>query len=319
MSRKRPLWFRPSLLLTAVGALVGASFLAMGSAAANDESTVVAVVGDIQCGSESAGHDHTGDATSKRCQSEKVRALIDAHHADLIMMPGDLQYDSGSSADFAGEFGPTWGDLTSILRPAPGNHEYRDNVVGYRGFFGDYVTTDGQLFYGFGAGDWQGLSLDSNCKEIDCSASGAQYAWASGQLAAMKAADPTGCTIAEYHHPVVTSYATDEDPQKRFADTFALLSNQGVDIVVAGHVHAYERFAPVDGQLQPSDTGTVQFTVGTGGKSLYRPTGTPDERAAVFDNASFGALFLKLSKTSYTYQFIDVDGTVLDSGKGTCH
>jgi hypothetical protein len=247
-----------------------------------------------------------------------VRALIDAHHADLIMMPGDLQYETGSVEDFASEFGPTWGDVISILRPAPGNHEYRDAVAGYRGFFGDSAATEGELHYGFAAGSWQGLSLDSNCTEIDCSAEGRQYAWASGQLAAWSAVNPTGCSIAEYHHPMVTSYAVDTDPEARFAETFAMLSNLGVDIVVAGHVHAYERFAPVDATLQPAETGTVQFTVGTGGKSHYKPKGTVETRAAFFDDSHYGVLFLRLSRNSYTFEFVDIQGNVLDSGDGTC-
>lgn len=311
MSRKRPLWFRPTLLFIAVGALIGASFAAIGSAAANDDSVLIAVVGDIQCGAESA-------SGGNRCQSDKVRALIDSQNPDLVLMPGDLQYETGSPQDFASEFGPTWGDITSILRPAPGNHEYRDQVGGYRGFFGEAVTTDGQLFYGFGAGTWQGLSLDSNCNKIDCSSAGAQYAWASGQLAAGSAIDPSGCSIVEYHHPVETSYAVDVDPQARFAETFAMLVTQGVDVVVAGHVHAYERFAPVDAQLKPDEEGTTQFTVGTGGKSLYKPKGSPDVKADFFTDSRYGVLFLRLYRDSYTFQFIDIDGNVVDQGERSC-
>lgn len=311
MTRKRPSWVRPSLLFVAVGALVGASFVAMGSAAASDDSVLIAVVGDIQCGVDSP-------RAPNRCQSERVRALIDARKPDLVLMPGDLQYETGSVNDFATEFGRTWGDLTSVLRPAPGNHEYRDDVAGYRGYFGEAVTTDGQLHFGFGAGTWQGLSLDSNCNRIDCSAAGAQYAWASGQLAAWSAIDPTGCSIVEYHHPVVTSYAVDVDSEARFAETFAMLEAQGVDIVVAGHVHAYERFAPVDAQLQPSETGTVQFTVGTGGKSLYIPKGTPGTQADFYTDSSYGVLFLRLYRTSYSFEFIDVDANIVDAGEGLC-
>ena len=311
MSRKRPPWFRPVLLFIAVGALVSASLFAIGSASASDDSVLIAVVGDIQCGADSP----TG---SDRCQSNEVRALIDAHAPDLVLMPGDLQYETGSVSDFASEFGPTWGDITSILRPAPGNHEYRDQVGGYRGFFGDSVTTNGSLFYGFGAGTWQGLSLDSNCSDIDCSPAGAQYQWASGQLGAWSAVDPTGCTIVEYHHPVVTSYAVDVDAEARFAETFGMLETQGVDIVVAGHVHAYERFAPVDALLQADETGTAQFTVGTGGKSLYNPKGEPDTQADFFTDSHYGVLFLRLYNDSYSFEFIDIDGNVVDHGERSC-
>ena len=311
MSRERPLWFRPALLFIAVGALVSASLFAIGSASASDDSVLIAVVGDIQCGAESP----TG---SDRCRSNAVRALIDSRAPDLVLMPGDLQYETGSVSDFANEFGPTWGDLTSILRPAPGNHEYRDNVGGYRGFFGETVTTNGELFYGFGAGTWQGLSLDSNCSERDCSPAGVQYQWALGQLGAWSAVDPTGCTIVEYHHPVVTSYAVDEDAQARFSETFAMLETQGVDIVVAGHVHAYERFAPVDALLEVDETGTAQFTVGTGGKSLYNPKGAPDTQADFYTDSAYGVLFLRLYTDSYAFEFVDIDGNVVDQGERAC-
>ena len=311
MPPKRPQWFRPTLLFIAVGALVGASFVAIGSASASDESVLIAVVADIQCGAESPSGDN-------RCQSDKVRALIDTQHVDLVMMPGDLQYETGSTQDFVAEFGPAWGDMTSILRPAPGNHEYRDDVVGYRSFFGDVAATEGQLFYGFGAGTWHGLSLDSNCSEIDCSPTGAHYTWASGQLATWSAIDPSGCSIAEYHHPVVTSYAVDRDPEARFAETYAMLETQGVDIVVAGHVHAYERFAPMDAQLNSDAAGTVQFTVGTGGKSLYKPKGAPDAQADFYTDSQYGVLFLRLYRNSYTFEFIDIDGNVVDQGERSC-
>lgn len=311
MSRERPRWGRPSLLFIAVGVLVSASFVAMGSAVADDDSILIAVVGDIQCGADSA----TG---ANRCQSDKVRELVDSQNPDLVLMPGDLQYEAGSVGDFANRFGATWGDITSILRPAPGNHEYRDNVEGYRGFFGESVTTDGHLFYGFGAGTWHGLSLDSNCNKIDCSAAGAQYAWAASHLATWSAIDPSGCSIAEYHHPVGTSYDVDVDPEARFAETFAMLATEGVDIVVAGHVHAYERFAPVDSNLNPVDIGTTQFTVGTGGKSLYKPKGSPDVQASFYTDSRYGVLFLRLYQDSYTFEFIDVNGRVVDQGERSC-
>jgi hypothetical protein len=311
MTRKRSLWLRPSLLFIAVGALVGVSFVAIGSAAASDDSVLIAVVGDIQCGTDSP----TG---YNRCQSNRVRALIDAQKPDLVLMPGDLQYETGSVTDFTTEFGQTWGDLTSVLRPAPGNHEYRSDVAGYRGFFGEAFETGGQLHYGFDAGTWHGLSLDSNCNEIDCSSAGAQFAWASGQLAAGSAIDPAGCSIVEYHHPVMTSYAVDVDSEARFAETFAMLEAQGVDIVVAGHVHAYERFAPADDQLKATESGTVQFTVGTGGKSLYKPKGAPETQADFYTDSTYGVLFLRLYRSSYTFEFIDVDSNIVDAGQGTC-
>jgi alkaline phosphatase len=290
---------------------VSLSFAAIGSASAQDESILVAVVGDIQCGAESP----LGD---DRCQSDRVRALIDARQPHLILMPGDVQYETGSPADFAAEFGPTWSTLASIIRPAPGNHEYRDGLAGYLGYFGESVTTNGQAFYGFGAGTWQGLSLDSNCDEMDCSPSGAQFGWASGELSAWGAIDPTGCSIAQYHHPLVTSYNVDTDGESRFAETFSMLANQGIDIVVAGHVHAYERFAPVDSLLQLSETGTVQFTVGTGGKSHYNPKGAPDVAAAFYTDSRYGVLFLRLAQGSYTFEFVDVEGNVVDKGEGVC-
>jgi hypothetical protein len=104
------------------------------------------------------------------------------------------------------------------------------------------------------------------------------------------------------------------------ADLWAILHDGGVDVVLSGHDHDYERLAPMDAEGSPdTDAGVRQFVVGTGGRGIdvfaeILPT------SEARNDTSYGVLQLELDADAYGWEFvaIDEDGFT-DAGEGTCH
>jgi len=95
----------------------------------------------------------------------------------------------------------------------------------------------------------------------------------------------------------------------------------GAELVLNGHEHNYERFAPQTptGAADPVK-GIREIVSGTGGESHYNDEGTPLPNSEVFNGTTFGVLKLTLGAGTYSWQFIPVAGaSFTDSGSGTCH
>ena len=92
-------------------------------------------------------------------------------------------------------------------------------------------------------------------------------------------------------------------------------------MILNGHEHVYERFAPqTPGAAADSATGIRQFTVGTGGRSHYTFSATIQPNSQVRNGSTYGVLKLTLRATGYDWQFVPVAGaTFTDSGTGSCH
>ena len=261
-------------------------------------------VGDLAC--------RGGDAvTDDACHQWAVSNLVAADPtADLFLALGDLQYPAGAYADFQSGYAPSYGRLLPITVPTPGNHEYGTaGAAGYRAYFGTGVP-GGWRSLDVGA-TWHVVVLDSNCDEVGCGVGSEQERWLRADLAA----STRPCTIGVWHHPRFSSgahYGVDAD----VAALWRALADDHAEIVLNGHDHVYERFhrQTVDGSIDAS--GMRQFTVGTGGRSLYT-FGAPLPSSSV-RLATFGALRLDLSATGYTWAFVDEAGAVLDSGSGSC-
>jgi hypothetical protein len=99
-----------------------------------------------------------------------------------------------------------------------------------------------------------------------------------------------------------------------------LLYAAGAEVILSGHEHNYERYAPqTPGGSLDSAKGIVQFIVGTGGYSLYR-FGTPDNNSLVRNSSTYGVLQMTLHASSYSFRFRPVLGaSFTDSGSRTCH
>lgn len=252
-------------------------------------------------------------ATCDGSQDEAV-ARLTAATAGTVALLGDVAYPDGSEADYRDCFLPAWGELTSRLWPVPGNHEYETaGAAPYFAYFGARAATPGQGWYAYDLGSWRIYALNSNCDAIGgCGVGSSQLTW----LAVDLADHPRQCSLAYWHHPRFSSGRHGDAPFMR--DAWAMLEAAGTDVVLAGHDHTYERFAPLDADGTPSPDGIRSFVVGTGGKSHYN-----FERlragSEVRDNEHFGILRIDLADGGYAWRFL-ATGTAaeIDSGQAAC-
>jgi len=246
---------------------------------------------------------------------EKTAVLLDNIQGTVITM-GDNVYESGTVSEFNNCYNPTWGRQKYRTRPSPGNHEYRTtDAAGYFGYFGSAAGDPTKGYYSYSLGAWHIIELNSNCSEVGgCGANSAQWNWLQADLAA----HPALCTLAYWHTPLFSSGEHgDTSTVKPF---WQLLYQAGVELVLNGHDHDYERFAPQnpDGVADPVN-GIREFVVGTGGKSL-RAIGVPSSNSEVHNDNTWGVIELTLHSAGYEWKFIPVAGkTFTDSGSGTCH
>jgi hypothetical protein len=229
---------------------------------------------------------------------------------------GDYVYPDGTLPLFTTCFDPVWGPFKPRLFPSPGNHEYQINqAAGYFGYFGAAAGDPTQGFYSFNVGNWHIVALNSNCSEIGgCALGSPQELWLRADLAA----HPDFCTLAYWHHPLYTSGKEGSDA--RVKDLYQDLIDARADLILNGHDHDYERFAPQDANGNFDEVnGIPEIIVGTGGKdhgSLVRRL----PNSLVFDNTTFGILRIQLRADGYDFRFVPVAGGVFqDAGSGNCH
>ena len=256
-----------------------------------------------------------GDIASCVMSGDSATAKLLDGIAGTVFTAGDNAYEHGTAAQFNDCYRPTWGRHRSRTRPAPGNHDYfTAGAAGYFGYFGTRAGTAGQGWYAYDVGAWRVYALNSNCAAIGgCEAGSAQETWLRTDLAA----NPRQCVLAYWHHPVFSSGVHGNDPT--MGDIWAALHEAGAEVVVNGHDHDYERFAPQapDGSADPA--GIREFVVGTGGAGL-RGFGTVRANSLVRSSSAHGVLKLTLRPTSYSWAFVPVAGkTFKDSGSTACH
>jgi Glycosyl hydrolase family 99/Calcineurin-like phosphoesterase len=256
-----------------------------------------------------------GDIAECSSKDDEATARLVAARSGTVAALGDLAYPDGTTADFAC-YNASWGRFKSRTRPAPGNHEYSTgSAQAYFSYFGAAASPGTRGFYSYNLGRWHIVSLNSNCgKAGGCEAGSPQDRWLRRDLARWKRL----CTLAYWHHPRFSSgqHGSDED-MKRFWDD---LYRAKAEIVLVGHDHDYERFAPQtpSGVLSPT-RGIREFVVGTGGKNHYR-IGAPIANSRVRNDDTFGILRLTLKPKGYAWRFIPEAGkTFTDSGSSRCH
>lgn len=259
-------------------------------------STSVNVLGDTGwCGSPALG---------------PLARLFERYDGD-ILLAGDLAYPSGTMEEFKQCFEPSFGRFKSRMRATPGNHDYVASVSAdsYFSYFGDRSGPNRLGYYSFRAAEWTVMMLNSN---IPINRTSAQYAFVRNLMQQA----PTRCTMAVLHHPFDSSGINGPTPALR--DMWELIYNLGGDVVIAGHDHLYERHAPVNTDQRRDDAkGIRQFTVGTGGAPLYNRV-----RHALnseYFAATWGMLRIKLEPALYEWQFMDMNGNVIDRGLNVCH
>ena len=245
---------------------------------------------------------------------EQTAALLD-HLGGTVLTLGDHAYRNGTADDFASCYDPNWGRHRDRTYPIPGNHDYRTtDAAPYFAYFGARAGRPDEGWYSFDLAGWHVIALNSNCDEIGgCGADSPQAAWLRADLDA----HPVACTLAMWHHPRWSS-GDDHGSDPRTDAFWRLAHDEGVDVVLSGHDHEYERFVPMnaDGAAEPD--GMVAFVVGTGGRSLTG-FGPILPTSAAHDNSTFGVLKLTLRPHGYDWEFVPATNTAFtDTGSADC-
>jgi acid phosphatase type 7 len=317
------------------------SYLASPSAPAPADPAVLAGAGDIaRCypGNDVRQYRYPGPWNP----AWRTARLLDAMPGATVMAAGDNAYETGSAFDYFACYHPTWGRLRDRTRPAAGNHEYlTPGAAGYFAYFGGRSAPP-LGYYSYEIGSWHAVVLNSTTQvyacwppEADeslpgfpalpvpaspdaaagraCAGDVAQQAWLAEDLRT----HPTECTIVYFHHPRFSSgqHGNHFQMQKIWDVMYA----HGVDVVVDGHDHLYERFAPQtpDGTADAS-FGIRQFTVGTGGADFYGVRAVQPNSEVIITDVH-GVIALALGNGSYAWAFEGTDRAIRDSGSGACH
>jgi hypothetical protein len=229
----------------------------------------------------------------------------------IVFTTGDNAYPNGSAANFRDCYEPHWGRHRARTRPTPGNHDYdTPGGTGYYTYFEDNAGPFGLGYYTYTAGSWRVIALNS---EIPVGPGSAQLQWLRSELSATR----PRCTMVYWHKPLFTSGPN--GPNRDMREIWRVLYEFDADLVVNGHDHLYERFAPQDPDGRPDQArGIRQLTVGTGGGDLYTPiTSAPNTEAI---GVVFGVVRLTLSNGGYQWEFMPIPGASFsDSGIGQCH
>ncbi len=247
--------------------------------------------------------------------AEATAKLLDAIPG-TVFTAGDNAYEGGTAEQFAKCYAPTWGRHKARTRPSVGNHEFHSGgATPYFDYFGANAGDPKEGYYSYDLGAWHIIVLNSECAEVGgCQAGSAEEKWLRSDLSA----HPTVCTLAYWHKPLFSSgakHGNDLEMKAFWQDLY----NAHTTIVINGHDHDYERFAPQDpdGKSDPAK-GIREFVVGTGGKN-HRPFAKPEATSEVRNADTYGVLKLTLLPHGYSWEFIPETGkTFRDSGTGSC-
>jgi len=269
---------------------------------AEDGSAVLVGAGDIADCRDLNG----AEATAKLL--EKIPGTV--------MAVGDLAYPDGTAENFSC-YDKTWGRVKNRTRPAPGNHEFHSKGAAY--YFQYFGATAGDAtkgYYSYELGSWHVVVLNSECVDVGgCDAASPQGKWLREDFAT----HPVACTLAYFHKPLFSSGGAHGDDllMKQLWDS---LYAGNADVIINGHDHDYERFAPQTPEAKAdADRGIREFVVGTGGKN-HRHFGFIRPNSEARDADALGVLKLTLLPGRYEWEFVPEDGkTFKDSGVGTCH
>lgn len=271
-----------------------------------DRSFTFSAVGDLMTSTRVGGVPYTrADAACRLAGRE-----------ELFLALGDVQYQNGAYDLFMSRYDVSaCGDIKSKTRPVPGNHEYdTSGAAGYFRYFGDLAGDPTTGYYSFDMGGVHFVAVNSNCSFIPggCGTTGAQYRFIANDLAT----NSERCTVMYSHHP---RYGSGLHGNNGMMDPiWDLFADGGGDIVLSGHDHTYERFAPMDADGDADPEGARQFVVGTGGVSYHSFETTEPNSQVRIANAT-GVLRVTVSGATYSWQLVSIDGAVLDSGSDECH
>jgi len=265
-----------------------------------------------------------GDIASCSQSNDSATARLLGNIQGTVFTLGDNVYPYGSAQNFRNCYDPTWGKYKRRTKPAAGNHEYYDknynmttNAGPYFDYFGGRAGERGKGYYSYERGRWHIVVLNSNCEKVGgCGVDSPQGRWLRNDLANNA---NHRCTMAYFHRPL---YSTGTNVAGSDVKPFwNILYNRGADLIINGHAHRYERFAPMTPSGTRSDNGIRQIVAGTGGAGGGSEISRADapNLQRVKTNV-FGVLRLSLRADSYAWKFVPIPGkTFTDSGTTSCH
>ncbi len=285
--------------MLAIAALVGAIMPTIEAGAADP---VLVGAGDI--------------ANCDRTEDEATATLLDSISGTVFTL-GDNVYPNGTADEFADCYGPTWGRHLARTKPVSGNHDYdTSGAAGYYGYFGA-VAAPPRGYYAYDLGAWRVVVLNSECGKVPggCGAGSPQERWLEADLDAHAASN----VIAMWHRPRFTSQGAGGNTA--LTALWDTLYDHGADLILTGHTHNYERFAPMraDGTLDTAH-GIPSIIVGTGGADSAPPISRRAPNSLRLFNDAYGVLKLTLHATTFDWEFVPIQGqSFADSGTGAVH
>ena len=264
------------------------------------QGTRIVAVGDVAC------------AVPSTCRHVEVASLVARLDPKAFVVLGDVQYPSGLLKDFLASYDVSFGSWMPVVFPTPGNHEMQSNRAGYDEYFrpleGRVVVhrSEDAVWYSFEVGGWHFVSVDSNHPN-----DAEQLAWLAADLRASQAR----CSAVFWHHPRFSS--GQHGSSTSMSPLWETAVNGGADIVLTGHDHNYERFAPLTASGDRAVDGVVEFVVGTGGKSL-RGAGRRARESEIFLSSTDGVLELTLYPEKADFRFVSTADETLDAGSLLC-
>ena len=325
--------FRPVTIAIVTCALVA---VCVAIAPAASASVEIAAAGDISCPADSTREHKISPGepeprpAGQKCKGHRVATMIKAEKPKAVLALGDLIQGQKSVFKAYADFSRAWVSvLHKKIFSTPGNHDYRrdskSGKVTASGYFKYWKHKDAPpVKYGkpglgwssWNVGRWHMINLNSNCFAIDCSFASRQLRWLRRDLKADRRKRKTKCTLAYFHHPLFsTGVFRGRNPKgSLLVNVWELLYRYRTDIVLNGHQHHYERFAPQNPSGRPDSTGITQIISGTGGANTF-PVEDEKGRLSRNSEASYrglGATFLKLGNGKYRTYFRDLDGAIHD-------
>ncbi len=262
---------------------------------------VVVAVGDMACAPG-------GRVTERTCRDADAADLARQYRPVAVLALGDQQYGTGSLSDYRRAYARTWGRFRSITKPVPGDDAY--DGTGYYTYFRRQTRPPG--YYAFDVGSWRVYAINDNCTRIDCDA---ELAWLDQDLRD----NPRACSAIMMHTPLYSSGIEHGGNPRVVRPFWRVALRHGVDLSLAGHMHQYERLAPMGLGGRADPDGLTSFVAGTGGKSMRSLTEGRAAHSEQFHNATAGILSLRLGKGRFGWRFRTVDGYNIDAGSQACH
>ena len=238
---------------------------------------------------------------------DEVTADLVADLPGTIAILGDVVYQNATRWQFRNCYDPSWGRVLARSRPAVGNHEYRTNEAApYFEYFGTRAGPSGKGYYTYTLGTWRIYALNSERLIPE------QTTWLKADLAA----HPTQCILAYWHKPLYTGGRNPNELTVR--PLFDALYKAGAEVVLNGHNHHYERYAPQDANGRAKPRGIREFVVGTGGAQLEGFV-TIQPNSLVRYVEGWGVLRMTLGAGKYGWKFLPVLGAAsADTGSASC-